>query len=96
MFVATLGVGAFVVMASTLGPNGTGTGADDASVGTITWSNPGNITASDNTYATNLTGCITSVSHYLKATNFGFSVPAGATITGITVEIERKGTGPCP
>ncbi len=29
-------------------------------------------------------------SHYLKATNFGFSIPAGATINGIIVEIERN------
>jgi len=28
-------------------------------------------------------------SHYLKATNFGFSIPSGATINGILVEIER-------
>lgn len=31
-------------------------------------------------------------SDYLKATNFGFSLPAGSTVTGITVEIERKYT----
>lgn len=29
-------------------------------------------------------------SHYLKATNFGFSIPVGATINGILVEIEKK------
>ena len=28
--------------------------------------------------------------HYLKASNFGFSIPAGATIDGILVEIERR------
>ena len=28
--------------------------------------------------------------HYLKATNFGFSIPEGAIIDGIIVEIERK------
>jgi hypothetical protein len=27
--------------------------------------------------------------HYLKATNFGLAVPAGATITGVVVEVER-------
>jgi len=30
------------------------------------------------------------ISHYLKATNFGFSIPTGATINGILAEIERK------
>ena len=29
------------------------------------------------------------ISHYLKATNFGFSIPEGATIDGIKVEIEK-------
>ena len=31
-----------------------------------------------------------TISHYLKATNFGFSIPSGATIDGIVVEIERS------
>lgn len=32
-------------------------------------------------------------SHYLKATNFGFSIPGGSTIEGIVVEVERKESG---
>lgn len=70
------------------GPNTAGTGADDSAVGTVTWSNPGNVTASDNTYATAAVNSTTS--HYLKATNFGFSIPAGSTIDGVVVEWERK------
>lgn len=66
-----------------------GTGADDASAGFDTWSNPSNITASDNSYATVSNGA-GSTSHYLKGTNFGFSIPDGATIDGILVEIERS------
>lgn len=31
-----------------------------------------------------------SVSHYLKATNFGFSIPSGTVINGILVEIEQS------
>lgn len=81
---------------ATLGPNSAGTGADDSSFGNIAWVNPGNITSSNDSYATN-SG---TPQHYLKATNFGFSVPADATINGITVEIERKkvrsnGTNTC-
>jgi len=34
----------------------------------------------------------TDYSHYLKATNFGFTIPTGATINGILVEI-NKNTG---
>jgi hypothetical protein len=30
-------------------------------------------------------------SEYLKATNFGFSIPTGATIDGIKVEVEQQG-----
>jgi len=36
------------------------------------------------------TGLSTIISHYLKATNFGFSIPSGATINGIFVEVEVK------
>lgn len=68
-----------------------GTGANDASYGNYAWSNPGNITSSNNTYATtsNPTSSL-DPSNYLKATNFGFSIPSGSTINGITVSIERK------
>jgi len=30
--------------------------------------------------------------HYLKATNFGFSIPSGATINGIKVDVKKKTT----
>jgi hypothetical protein len=68
------------------GPNSPGTCADDATVGTVAWSNPDNAKVSDNVYAIENTAGTT---HYLKATNFGFTIPVGATINGIFVEIER-------
>jgi hypothetical protein len=47
-------------------------------------------------------GVVISVetSHYLKATNFGYSIPTGATVDGISIEIEKKavsgvGSGQC-
>lgn len=53
------------------------------------WSNVSNAGASDNSYATaSLT--LNSPTHYLKATNFGFSIPGGSVIEGILVEIEHK------
>jgi hypothetical protein len=64
-------------------------------VGTVAWTNPGNAGASDNSYAT-CSLSISAQSHYLKATNFGFSIPTEATIAGIVVEIERNGTSPPP
>jgi hypothetical protein len=77
---------------ATQGPNSAGAGATGGT-GTA-WTNPGNVTASDNVYAT----CLTTGSQQLRVTGFGFTIPAGATINGITVEIERKvgGTGGAP
>ncbi len=72
------------------GPNNPGTMNDDNSFGTIAWSNPNNAKNSDNSYATASTTNDNVYSHYLKATNFGFSIPSGVTIEGIYVEIERK------
>lgn len=69
----------------------TGTGADDSAVGTRAWTNPTNIQASDNTRTqlNNTTADAAVLSHYLKATNFGFSIPAAAAIAGVKVEFER-------
>jgi len=56
------------------------------------WSTPGNVGASDNTYATigNITGGIGNYSDYLLVSNFGFAIPAGVMIDGIVVEVERS------
>jgi hypothetical protein len=67
------------------GPNLPGTGADNASIGTIAWAQPTRINADDasNTIAT-LT--VSTQSHYLVSSSHGFAVPGGATITGIQCE----------
>jgi len=75
---------------TTSGPNSPGTMADDATVGTVAWSNPDNAKVSDDVYATVEGRDSSFLTHYLKATNFGFSIPTGATINGITVEVEAK------
>lgn len=67
-----------------------GTLANDAAVGANAWSDPGNAAASDDSDATVATA---GLSNYLKATNFGFSLPASAVPTGIGVTIERAGPG---
>jgi len=72
-----------------------GTGTTDSSVGTLAWRNPSNITADDGSvtddwFAKSGTGLI--YSEYLKSTNFGFSIPDGATIDGITVEFKDFAT----
>ena len=86
LIASTLGVYSYVVKASDSGALSPGTMADDATVGTVAWSNPDNAKVSDNVYATAVLS--NNFSHYLKATNFGFTIPTGATINGIVVEIE--------
>jgi hypothetical protein len=75
---------------SSQGPLNAGTVADDSSVGTVAWSNPTNAQgAADTVYATiAVNGPMTG--HYLKATNFGFTIPSGATINGVVVEFRRS------
>lgn len=55
----------------------------------LNWANPNAIDNSDNTYARAKIG-YGEVTKYLHAHDFGFSIPAGATITGIVVTVERR------
>lgn len=73
--------------ASLTGPSYAQTGDTDTSVGSVSWTNAGNIGLSDNVYATaTLTGG--TKSQYLKATNFGFNI--SGTVKGVIVEVEAK------
>ena len=65
-----------------------GTMVSDDEVGVTSWTNPDNAKTSDSSYATSSGNY--EQTEYLKATNFSFSIPNGATINGIVVEIERK------
>ena len=75
---------------ATQGPNNPGTMATDSVVGSVGWNNADNAKVSDDSDATT-SGVFRFglISYYLKATNFGFSIPSGATIDGIVVEIEN-------
>ena len=77
---------------ATQGPN-SGSNFSSLGLGPFTnstnWTNPSNVGASDDSYATN-DFATDGNAKYLLATGFGFSVPSGATITGIVVETERK------
>lgn len=72
------------------GPNSGGTFANDPNSG-VTWTTPSNAASSNNSYAL-FPGApdFNQTTVYLKCTNFGFSIPGGATIDGIEVIIERK------
>ena len=82
---------------ATAGPSLPGTGSNDATVGTIAWGTPTSIQTNNSVMATNVrTSNGSHTSNYLKAVGFGFAIPAGATINGITVGIEKyqqSGTG---
>lgn len=56
----------------------------------MAWSNPTNAGASDNSYARAVIGVAVTPSEYLLCTNFGFAIPSGATIDGITVTVEHS------
>jgi len=71
------------------GPNNAGTGANVTGIGTIAWTNPGNIVSDNNSFATVTLPNNGSTSNYLRGTNYGFSIPGSATITGITVVIGK-------
>jgi hypothetical protein len=82
-------VGAIALGQTTVGPNNAGTGSNVNGPGTMSWSNPGNITTAGSPYATaSLTAHATS--EYLEGTNYGFSIPTNATIVGIQVTINRQ------
>jgi hypothetical protein len=89
------------VLADSIGPNNPGTRADDGSNGgNEAWGSVATIAASDDLYATADCSCvkmgftlIPDLTHYLKATNFGFAIPADSTVNGVEVEIERRATG---
>ncbi|MGH7789712.1 MAG: hypothetical protein ACRERC_22770, partial [Candidatus Binatia bacterium] len=70
------------------GPKSPGAVVSDGSFGTSPWTNPGNAVASDNLYAVSAPGG--TPTQYLKATNFGFAIPAPAEIVGIEVSVEHR------
>jgi len=76
---------------STAGPNSCGTGSNYNDGEDDAWSSPTNIQSDDSSYASVALGGSAN-SQALYAKNFGFSIPAGATITSIKFTVKRKGT----
>jgi hypothetical protein len=76
------------------GPRSGSTFTDDNIIGSFAFSSPGNAAASDNNRATAsaIISVLTGNTHYLEASGFGFSIPASASICGITVEVEKSAT----
>jgi hypothetical protein len=69
--------------------------SNDNSTGSFAFSSPANISSSDNNRAsaTALLTLLSGNTNYLKASGFGFTLPAGAAICGIKAELEKSATG---
>lgn len=79
-----------------VGPRSCSTTINDAGTGSQAWSNVSNVQLSDNNYtsAGQALGILSSFqTHYVKCTNFGFSLPSIVPICGIKVEMEKHCTG---
>lgn len=74
-----------------LGPNNGATFASDSLLGVVDITSPSNAALSDDQYASAAL-LLGQVSRYLKVTNFGFTIPLDATVTGVLVEVERSST----
>ncbi len=83
---------ASMTVASSVLPRNGATFANDGSIGTVSWNTPSLAMLSDDTdTTTSLAG--SEISNYLKASNFGFSLPANTTVLGIKVDVEKKTAG---
>lgn len=77
----------------TAGPSPGSIFFNGASVGTQAWTQPQNAITNDNVFATvSVTvGILATVNtNYLAATGFGFNIPPGSTICGVTVTVVRQ------
>ena len=61
---------------------------NDTTIGTQPWGGLGNVTVSDDNYAT-ASGVNSQITNFLKCTGYNFGVPAGAIINGISVGVEN-------
>lgn len=105
VFVALWGVAMLVVPRLIFGQTCTasgpvsGTGANDASSGTVAWTNPANAvgTTTDGSYAIASAATISlfgnANSNYLTMTNLGFSLPPSNTVCGVVVTVNRRSVG---
>lgn len=74
--------------ATTAGLNMPTAVVDDNTVGTISWTNITQVLSDDGT-PTSAINMVSSTSHYIKVTNYGFTLPGTATITGIEVSVKK-------
>jgi len=85
--VTCIGIGA---SAQSVGPNNPASAVSNAGIGVNAWSSPGNVLSSDNSRASTSSKGITN---YLLSSNFGFTIPGPAGISGIQLDVERSVSG---
>ncbi len=83
-------------VADTEGPNNPATGINVSTIGTQPWLNPENITEPGSPYATDVLYNGHRYSNYLQGTQYGFTIPADASIVGIEVAINRMSSSRNP
>ena len=83
----------WIINAQSLGPLHS-SNIYDSEGGSIlqTWSNPNNARTQNDLHASMVTTTKNGTTRYLLAQDFGFNIPAGASVTGIVVEIDRYAT----
>lgn len=80
-----------VLLYSQTGPNSPATSTNNASTGSIAWTNPGNAVSSNNAFAT-----VTSkgITNYISTSGYGFSISIPSSIAGIQLDVERSTNSP--
>jgi hypothetical protein len=83
-------------MAYNEGPNNPGVGNNVTGIGTEPWNNPTEITTPGSPYATVTLYQGHRSSNYLVGSQYGFTIPPDAAVTGIEVKINRMASSPNP
>jgi hypothetical protein len=91
-YLITLVTGIILIFVSPTRADSSGPNSPDSAADQGDWNNPTNVFSSDDSRADH-SG---TNQHILRAYDFKFSIPAGATINGFYVEIEGYGSEPNP
>ncbi len=81
-------INAAAVVSVTGSPGGAADCTNQGGIGTVAWGTTGNAISSNNSYASVTVDGQTS--NWLRCLNYGFAIPAGATILGIELRVEKK------
>ena len=68
--------------------------SNDAAIGTLAWTSPENARTSNDVYTNALALSAPITTNYLKGLDLSSGVPAGATILGVQIRIERRTSDP--